>query len=71
MARRQPLPGFAAFVANLVVMVVWSALAAAVRGHVPESGVSERDYLPMAAAVDAELEGRRALVPAGRPSVTR
>jgi len=42
-------PGFAAFVANLVVVVVWSAVAVAVRGRVPESGITERDYLPTAA----------------------
>jgi hypothetical protein len=34
-----------------VVVVVWSAVAVAVRGHVPESGISERDYLPIAATV--------------------
>jgi hypothetical protein len=43
-------PGFASFVANLVVVVVWSAIALAVRGRVPESGISERDYLPTTAA---------------------
>ena len=44
-------PGFAAFVANLVVVVVWSAVAVAVRGRVPETGITERDYLPTAATV--------------------
>lgn len=42
-------PGLAAFVANLIVVVAWSAVAAAVRGRAPASGVSEADYLPHAA----------------------
>ena len=44
-------PGFASFVANLVVVVVWSAVAVASAQARPESGISERDYLPNAAAV--------------------
>ncbi len=42
-------PGLAAVVANLVVVVAWSAVAAAVRGGVPDSDISERDYLPAVA----------------------
>jgi hypothetical protein len=42
-------PGLAAFTANLIVVVVGSAVAVAVRGRAPESGIRERDYLPAVA----------------------
>ena len=42
-------PGLAAFIANVIVVLVWSAVAAAVRRRAPESGISERDYQPAAA----------------------
>jgi SSS family solute:Na+ symporter len=42
-------PGLAAFVLNLAVVLVGSGVAVAVRGRAPQSGIQERDYLPVAA----------------------
>lgn len=46
-------PGLAAFIANLIVAVLWSAVAALVRGRAPESGIADSDYLPAVAVPSA------------------
>ncbi|MFN2581582.1 MAG: sodium:solute symporter, partial [Candidatus Dormibacteria bacterium] len=60
-------PGLAAFVANLIVVAVWSALAAVIRRRAPESGITDDDYRPQP---EVTLAARSAMAGVTSDSVT-